>query len=57
MGVAWTIYFNFCSPFLRRLNLNLALFGHAVSEEKTFEIVNDNDDNDNDDGRRGMGIV
>ena len=34
--VTWTIYINFCSPFL-----SLALIGQAVSVEKIFEIVND----------------
>ena len=37
--MTWTIYINFRSPFPRRLHKNLALIGQAVSEEKTFEIV------------------
>ena len=32
---------------------NLALIGQPVSEEKMFEIVDDDDDN----GRRSMGIL
>ena len=53
--VTWTIYINFRSPFQRRLHINLALIGQAVSEEKMFEIVDDADDHDNE--RRGMGIL
>ena len=37
--VTWTIDINFGSPFPRRLHINLALIGQAVSEKKTFEIV------------------
>ena len=33
---------NFCSPYPMRLNINMALIGQSVSEEKMFEIVNDN---------------
>ena len=31
--VTWNIYTNFCSPFLRRLHIKLALIGLVVSEE------------------------
>ena len=37
--VTWTIDINFGSPFPRRLHINLALIGQAVTEKKTFEIV------------------
>ena len=37
--VTWTIDKNFGSPFPRRLHINLALIGQAVSERKTFEIL------------------
>ena len=51
--VTWTIYLNFRFPFLRRFHMK---FDQGVSEEKMFEIVDD--DNDNiDDGRRSMGIL
>ena len=50
--VTWTIYIIFRSPFPRRLHINLALIGQAVSEEKMFEIVDDDDN-----GRRSMGII
>ena len=36
--VPWTIYIIFCSSFPRRPHIK---FGQAVSEEKTFEIVDD----------------
>ena len=38
-NVTWTNYIYFHSPFPRRLHINLALIGQAVSEE-TFENVN-----------------
>ena len=38
--MTWTIYINFRFPFPRRLHINFALIGQAVSEEKMFEIVN-----------------
>ena len=50
--VTWIIYINFRSPFQRRLHLNLALIGQAVSEEKMFEIVDDHEYR-----RRTMGII
>ena len=56
--VTWTIYINFRSPFPRRLHKNLALIGQAVSEEKTFEIVDGRTTTtEDDDGRRTMGII
>ena len=42
--VTWTIYINFRSRFPRRLHINLALNGQAVSEEKTFENCGRTDD-------------
>ena len=57
--VTWTIYTNFRSPFPRRLHINLALIGQAVSEEKMFEIVDgrtttDDDGRTDDDGSMGI---
>ena len=37
--VTWTIYINIRSPFPRRLHVKFGLIGQAVSEEKTFVIV------------------
>ena len=37
--VTWTIDMNFGSPFPRRLHINLALIGQAVSEKKTFDAT------------------
>ena len=34
--VTWTIYTNFCSPFLRMLHMKFDLIGPVVSEAKTF---------------------
>ena len=36
--------------------MKFVLTGRAVSEEKMFEIVDDNNDND-DNGRQSMGIL
>ena len=44
------------SPLAKEAPHEILLIGHAVSEEKMFEIVDDNH-NDNDDRRRIMGIL
>ena len=41
--VTWTIYINFGFPFPMRFIYNLTLIDQAVSEEKMFEIVDDDD--------------
>ena len=35
--VTLTIYTNFGSPFPRRLHINFALIGQAISEERMFD--------------------
>ena len=45
--MTWAIYINFGFPFPRRLHIK---FGQVVSEEKIYEIVDD----DNDDDRRWL---
>ena len=38
--VTWNIYIKFLSPFQRRLQINLALIGRSVLEEKsTFRMM------------------
>ena len=54
--VSWTIYINFIPSSQYGSISNLALIGPAVSEEKTFDIVDDDNADDND-LRRTMGIL
>ena len=48
--VTWTIYIIFGSPFLRMFDMKFVLIGQVLSEEKIFEIVDE-------DSRQSMAIL
>ena len=55
--MTWTIYINLFPPSQGGSTLNLALIGQAVSDEKMFEIVDNDHEDHNDHGCQTIGIL